>query len=47
MKPTGNPERWGGVQANKLPIRGCGHFLEQHNREVSEVQSCSLEEFRL
>lgn len=27
-----NPERWGGVQANKLPIGGCGYFLEQHNR---------------
>ena len=46
MKPSGNPERWGGVQANKLPIRGCG-LLEQHNREVLEVQSCSLTEFHL
>ena len=32
MKPTENPERWGGVQANKLPIGGCGYFLEQHIR---------------
>ena len=37
----------GWVQANKLPIGGFGHFLVQHNREVSQVQSCSLEEFHL
>lgn len=33
MKPaTENPERWGGVEENKLPIGGCRYFLEQHNR---------------
>lgn len=38
MKPTGNPERWGGVQTNKLPIGGVVIFWNNTKRSFRSTE---------